>query len=111
MKETGVFFGNLVQDLAQLREAAVSGLQSLQAEQQKLEEEIKKAQERHQTVRESQVPHQHKSEAFSRFAAGRAARNSFMHCILGQRVRLLSSALHIGPGGCMNAEANMTLLA
>lgn len=50
LKETGVFFGNLVQDLAQLREATVLGLQSLQAEQHKLEEEIRKAQERHQTV-------------------------------------------------------------
>lgn len=57
MKETGMFFGNLVQDLAQLREATVLGLQSLQAEQHKLEEEIRKAQERHQTVRESQVSH------------------------------------------------------
>lgn len=70
MKETGVFFGNLVQDLAQLREATVLGLQSLQAEQHKLEEEIRKAQKRHQTVRES---HQTNSETFSRFAAGRAA--------------------------------------
>lgn len=73
MRETGVFFGNLVQDLAQLREATVLGLQSLQAEQHKLEEEIRKAQERHQTVRESQVSHQTNSETFSRSAAGRAA--------------------------------------
>lgn len=46
-----MFLGRLVQDLAQLREAAVLRLQSLQAEQHKLENEIRKAQERHQTVR------------------------------------------------------------
>lgn len=55
MKETGVFLGSLVQNLAQLREAAVSGLKSLQAEQDKLEEEIRKAQERQQTVIDSQL--------------------------------------------------------
>lgn len=50
MKETGVFLGSLVENLAQLRGAAVLGLKSLQAEQDKLEEEIRKAQERQQTV-------------------------------------------------------------
>lgn len=56
-----MFLGNLVQDLAHLREAAVLGLQSLQAEQHRLEGEIQKAQERHQTVRESQAPVRHHS--------------------------------------------------
>uniref|UniRef100_H3C207 Kinesin family member 11 n=1 Tax=Tetraodon nigroviridis TaxID=99883 RepID=H3C207_TETNG len=55
MKETGVFLGNLVQDLAHLREAAVLGLQSLQAEQHRLEGEIQKAQERHQTGMERTI--------------------------------------------------------
>lgn len=55
MKETGVFLGSLVQNLAQLREAAVLGLKSLQAEQDKLEEEIRKAQERQQTVIDSRL--------------------------------------------------------
>lgn len=43
-------FGGLVQELAQLREAAVQGLSSLQTEHVELEEEIRRAQERHQTV-------------------------------------------------------------
>lgn len=51
MKEVGLFFGGLVQELARLREAAVQGLGSLQAEHAKLEDEIRWAQERHQTVR------------------------------------------------------------
>ncbi|TMS04412.1 Kinesin-like protein KIF11 [Larimichthys crocea] len=49
MKEVGVFFSGLVQELAGLREAAVLGLSSLQAEHDKLEDEIRRAQERHQT--------------------------------------------------------------
>lgn len=49
MKETGVFFSGLVQQLAGLREAAVLGLSSLQAEHERLEDEIGRAQERHQT--------------------------------------------------------------
>lgn len=53
-----MFLGSLVQDLAGLREAAVLGLQSLQAEQHRLEEEIRKAQERHQTVREPEFRRQ-----------------------------------------------------
>lgn len=69
-----MFLGNLVQDLAGLREAAVLGLQSLQAEQHRLEEEIQKAQERHQTVREPQS-----SEG----------RSLLMHCMVGQLARLL----------------------
>lgn len=51
MKEVGLFFGDLIQELARLREAAVQGLGSLQAEHAKLEDEIRWAQERHQTVR------------------------------------------------------------
>lgn len=50
MKEVGVFLGGLVQELGQLRSAATQGLASLQAEHAKLEEEIRRAQERHQTV-------------------------------------------------------------
>lgn len=56
MKDTGMFLGNLVQYLAQLSEAAVLGLQSLQAEHHKIEEEFRKAQEKHQTVHGSQCP-------------------------------------------------------
>ncbi|XP_030298726.1 kinesin-like protein KIF11 [Sparus aurata] len=49
MKEVGVFFSGLVQELAGLREAAVKGLSSLQAEQDELEDKIRQAQERHHT--------------------------------------------------------------
>ncbi|KAM9345205.1 kinesin-like protein KIF11 [Symphorus nematophorus] len=49
MKEVGVFFSSLVQELARLREAAVQGLSSLQAEHDRLEDEIRQAQERHRT--------------------------------------------------------------
>nr|XP_033468499.1 kinesin-like protein KIF11 isoform X1 [Epinephelus lanceolatus] len=49
MKEVGVFFGGLVRELAGLREEAVQGLSSLQAEHDKLEDEIRQAQDRHQT--------------------------------------------------------------
>ncbi|XP_051815656.1 kinesin-like protein KIF11 [Acanthochromis polyacanthus] len=49
MKEMGVFFSGLVQELAGLREASVQGLSDLQAEHDKLEDEIRQAQERHQT--------------------------------------------------------------
>ncbi|XP_045921769.1 kinesin-like protein KIF11 [Micropterus dolomieu] len=49
MKETGAFFSNLVQELAGLREATVQGLSAQRAEQDKLEDEIRRAQERHQT--------------------------------------------------------------
>eukprot|EP00064_Thunnus_orientalis_P022887 superscaffoldBa00008134_g23108 len=51
MKETGVFFSGLVRDLAGLREDTVQSLSSLQAEHDKLEDQIRRAQERHQTVR------------------------------------------------------------
>lgn len=51
MKEMGAFFSNLVQELAGLREATVQGLSAQRAEQDKLEDEIRRAQERHQTVR------------------------------------------------------------
>lgn len=51
MKEVGVFFSGLVRQLAGLREEAVQGLSSLQAEHDKLEDEIRRAQDRHQTVR------------------------------------------------------------
>ncbi|XP_070772081.1 kinesin-like protein KIF11 [Enoplosus armatus] len=47
MKETGVFFGGLVQELAGLREAAAQDLNTQQAEHEKLEDEIRQAQERH----------------------------------------------------------------
>uniref|UniRef100_A0A671W7P3 Kinesin family member 11 n=1 Tax=Sparus aurata TaxID=8175 RepID=A0A671W7P3_SPAAU len=53
MKEVGVFFSGLVQELAGLREAAVKGLSSLQAEQDELEDKIRQAQERHHTVRDA----------------------------------------------------------
>ncbi|XP_078129710.1 kinesin-like protein KIF11 [Sander vitreus] len=49
MKELGVLFGGLVRELAGLREEAVQGLSSLQAEHGKLEDEIRRAQDRHQT--------------------------------------------------------------
>ncbi|XP_031164435.1 kinesin-like protein KIF11 [Sander lucioperca] len=49
MKELGVSFGGLVRELAGLREEAVQGLSSLQAEHGKLEDEIRQAQDRHQT--------------------------------------------------------------
>ncbi|TDH01623.1 hypothetical protein EPR50_G00182270 [Perca flavescens] len=49
MKEVGVVFGGLVRELAGLREEAVRGLSSLQAEHGKLEDEIRRAQDRHQT--------------------------------------------------------------
>lgn len=84
-----MFLGNLVQDLAGLRQAAVLGLQSLQAEHHKLEEEIRKAQERHQRVRGSRPPAESISEACSRFSAGRASRELLLPCLLGQVVRLV----------------------
>lgn len=49
MKDVGVFFNGLVRELAGLREEAVQGLSSLQAEHDKLEDEIRQAQDRHQT--------------------------------------------------------------
>ncbi|KAK2824688.1 hypothetical protein Q5P01_021863 [Channa striata] len=49
MQEFGVFFRGLGQDLAGLRASAVQGLSSLQAEHDQLEEEIRRAQERHET--------------------------------------------------------------
>ncbi|XP_042357940.1 kinesin-like protein KIF11 [Plectropomus leopardus] len=49
MKEAGAFFGGLVRELAGLREEAVQSLSSLQAEHDKLEDEIRQAQDRHQT--------------------------------------------------------------
>lgn len=53
MNGTGVLFGSLVHNLARLREESVLGLKSMQAEQEKLEEEIRSAQERHQMVTDS----------------------------------------------------------
>lgn len=50
MNATGVLLGSLVHNLAQLREESLLGLKSLQAEQDKLEEEIRNTQERHQMV-------------------------------------------------------------
>ncbi|XP_070697514.1 kinesin-like protein KIF11 [Pempheris klunzingeri] len=49
MKEVGVCFNSLVQELAALREAAMQDLSALQTEQDKLEDEIRQAQEKHQT--------------------------------------------------------------
>uniref|UniRef100_A0A3Q3E3M4 Kinesin-like protein n=1 Tax=Labrus bergylta TaxID=56723 RepID=A0A3Q3E3M4_9LABR len=49
MKEMGVFFSGLVQELAGMREASVQGLSALQTQHDKLEDEISQAQERHQT--------------------------------------------------------------
>ncbi|XP_044070559.1 kinesin-like protein KIF11 [Siniperca chuatsi] len=49
MKEMGVFFSGLVRELAGLREAAMQGLSTQQAEHDKLEDEIRQAQERHRT--------------------------------------------------------------
>lgn len=51
MKEFGVFFSGLVQDLAGLRQSAVQGLTTLQAEHDKLADQIRQAQDRHETVR------------------------------------------------------------
>lgn len=51
MKEFGEFFGGLVRDLSGLRESAVQGLTSLQAEHDRLADQIRRAQERHETVR------------------------------------------------------------
>ncbi|KAM4730443.1 LOW QUALITY PROTEIN: kinesin-like protein KIF11 [Anableps anableps] len=48
MKEMGAFFGGLVQELAGLRHDARSGLSALQEEQERLEEQVRQAQERHQ---------------------------------------------------------------
>lgn len=50
LKEFGVFFSSLVQELAGLRGSAVRGLTDLQAEHDKLAEQIRQAQERHETV-------------------------------------------------------------
>lgn len=51
MREVGVTFSSLVLEVAALREAARSGLDSLQEEHSRLEENIRQAQQRHQTVR------------------------------------------------------------
>ncbi|XP_056903641.1 kinesin-like protein KIF11 isoform X1 [Takifugu flavidus] len=48
MNATGVLLGSLVHNLARLREESVLGLKSLQAEHDRLEEEIRNTQERHQ---------------------------------------------------------------
>ncbi|XP_069565424.1 kinesin-like protein KIF11 isoform X1 [Brachyistius frenatus] len=49
MKEVGVFFSGLVQQLAALRTAAVRGLSALQDDHDRLEDEIRRAQDRQQT--------------------------------------------------------------
>ncbi|XP_075902228.1 kinesin-like protein KIF11 isoform X2 [Nelusetta ayraudi] len=49
MREVGVAFGGLVREVVALREAARRGLDSLQEEHGRLEENIRQAQERHQT--------------------------------------------------------------
>ncbi|XP_032364482.1 kinesin-like protein KIF11, partial [Etheostoma spectabile] len=48
MKEVGLVFGGVVRELAGLREEAVRGLGSLQAQHGKLEDEIRRARDRHQ---------------------------------------------------------------
>ncbi|XP_023259936.1 kinesin-like protein KIF11 [Seriola lalandi dorsalis] len=64
MKEVGVFFSGLVQELGGLREAAVQRLSALQAEHDKLEDEIRQAQERHQTLNSCRtVEHQASTQA------------------------------------------------
>lgn len=50
MKDVGVSFSALVQELAALRQTAAQGLNLLKDEQDKLEDKIRRAQERHQTV-------------------------------------------------------------
>ncbi|XP_029927094.1 kinesin-like protein KIF11 isoform X2 [Myripristis murdjan] len=49
MKDVGVFFGGLVQDLAKLRQDVLRDLSALQAEQDRLQDEIRQAEEKHQT--------------------------------------------------------------
>ncbi|XP_041865820.1 kinesin-like protein KIF11 isoform X2 [Melanotaenia boesemani] len=49
MKEVGVFFSQLVMELGCLQQATVQGLSALQAQHDKLEDEMRQAQERHQT--------------------------------------------------------------
>ncbi|XP_040928295.1 uncharacterized protein LOC114863488 [Betta splendens] len=49
MKESGVFLSGLVQDLAGLHDVAVQGLTALQSEHDQLAEQIRRAQERHET--------------------------------------------------------------
>ncbi|XP_034041025.1 kinesin-like protein KIF11 [Thalassophryne amazonica] len=49
MKETGVFFSGLAQDLARLRKETLLGLSTLQAEHDKQADNIRRAQARHQT--------------------------------------------------------------
>lgn len=51
MKEVGGFFSGMVQELAGLRKASVQSLSALQTQHDTLEDEIRKAQERHQMVR------------------------------------------------------------
>lgn len=55
MKEVSVGFNGLVQELSRLRECTVQGLKSLQEEHDKLEDEIRQAQQRHQTVNVNQT--------------------------------------------------------
>lgn len=50
MKEVSVVFSSLVGELSRLRECTMQGLKSLQEEHDKLEEEIRQAQQRHQMV-------------------------------------------------------------
>lgn len=50
MKETGVFLSALVLDLAALRQDARTGLSALQEEQERLKQQIQRAQQRHQQV-------------------------------------------------------------
>lgn len=57
MKDMGAVYCSLVLHLAGLRESAVKSLISLEADRNKLEDEIQKAQEQHQTVRRACETH------------------------------------------------------
>lgn len=49
-KETSVFMGELVQELTELRESTVQKLNALQSQQEALQEQIRRAEDDHQTV-------------------------------------------------------------
>lgn len=51
LKDTSTFFSGMVQELSVLRKATVKGFDELQRDNDKLEGEIRQAQERHQKVR------------------------------------------------------------
>lgn len=53
LQQVGVFLGGLARDLSALREASVDGLGRLRAGQAQLEEDIRRNQETHKTVRDA----------------------------------------------------------